>query len=352
LAAFAVLTKNALPILASGKAKPRISDLPGAGAKIIGGRFRQRVGHKTHCFAALVADVPECVQYCDMEPTRRLVIGGLAATGLTLASQSIHAKIVPPDLTHLMPEQRDKYEAMHARMMAALTYERVTVPGAQALVAWEKLKRSARGWPVIVGGDDDLERIADQFTMNDPGVSGVAMPGVQLRSPEDILAAAAQLTFPNDLQKWSGAYKADDLTAPVGDWPAMIDEGLPGPSVATDVLSGKFHDRVHILLIPTKFGWEVPAYLRWGDWNACPPPEYHVAALRFWSREFAAEVVGISGDTINLRAARRPKSRESAMKLAREQYGYCPDIVDQGVGTISALAATLMASEWWYLWWD
>lgn len=287
-----------------------------------------------------------------MELTRRLVIGGLAATGLNVATQSTEAEQMPPDLSHLTQEQRAKYEAMHTRMMAALNYERVTVPGAQALTKWEQLKASGRGWPVIIGGDNDLERIADQFTMADPNVSGSEIPGLEMRSPKDILVAAANLTFPIDLQKWSGSYKADDLRAPMGEWPPKVDAGSVGPSVATDIVSGKFHDRVHILLIPTKFGWEVPAYLRWGDWNACPPPEYHIAALRSWHHDYAADLVGMNGDTINLRAASRPKIRETATKLARQQYAYCPDIIDQGVGSISALAASLMASEWWYLWWD
>jgi hypothetical protein len=287
-----------------------------------------------------------------MEPTRRLILGGLAATALTVATRSTYVQQVPPDFSQLTPEKRAKYEAYHARMMAALKYERVTVPGVDALATWERLKSEGRGWPVIIGGDDDLERIADQFTMDDPDVAGVSIPGVELRSPTDILSAAEKLTFPADLQKWSGAYKPDDLRAPVGPWPSKVDPGPPGPSVTTDLISGKFRDRVHILLIPTKFGWEVPAYLRWGDWNACPPPEYHVAALRTWHANFAADLVGINGDTMNIRAASPPKTRETAMALAREQYGYCPDIVDQGVGKIADLAAALMDSEWWYLWWD
>lgn len=287
-----------------------------------------------------------------MEPTRRLVIAGLTATGLTVGTRSTRARQVPSDPPQLTPDQRAKYEAMRTRMMAALSYERITVPGEQALAEWQELKSAGRGWPVIIGGDEDLERIADQFAMADPHVSGVAIPNLKVPSPEEIVAAAAKLTFPADLRKWPGAYQADGLRAPLGNWPATVDAALPGPSVATDLVSGKFYDRVHILLIPTEFGWEVPAYLRWGDWNACPPAEYHVAALRSWHRDFAAELVGMNGDTINLRAASRAKTRESAMKLARAQYAYCPDIIDQGVGTISALAATLMASEWWYLWWD
>lgn len=205
---------------------------------------------------------------------------------------------------------------------------------------------------MIVGSDEDLERMADQFTMADPAVSGVTIPGLSLRSPTEILTAAAKLRFPNDLQKWSGAYRLEDLTAPIGKWPSRIESDPPGLSVATDILSGKFHDRVHIVIVPTRSSWEVPAYLRWGDWNACPPPEYHVAALRTWHEQFGVDLIGINGDTMNLRAAERPKTRDRAISLAKDQYGYCPDIVDQGVGTISALAASLMTSEWWYLWWD
>lgn len=287
-----------------------------------------------------------------MTLTRRTMIGGLAATGLGAARGSKAAGQTSPDLSRLPPEQRARHEAMRARVMAALPYERVTVPGERALAEWESLRGAGRGWPVIVGGDEGLERIADQFSMADPVVSGVAIPGVTLRSPAEILAAAAKLSFPKDLRNWPGAYQAEELSAPVGRWPSQVATGIPGPIVAMDLLSGRFHDRVHILLIPTKYGWEVPAYLRWGDWNACPPPEYHVAALRGWHSRYAVDLVGINGDTMNLRAARRPKSRDAAMALAREQYGYCPDIVDQGTDTIAALAATLMASEWWSLWWD
>jgi hypothetical protein len=53
-----------------------------------------------------------------------------------------------------------------------------------------------------------------------------------------------------------------------------------------------------------------------------------------------------------IRVNRRPETRGAALDLAREQYLYCSDIVDQGVQTFSALAAVLMQSDWWYFWWD
>jgi hypothetical protein len=53
-------------------------------------------------------------------------------------------------------------------------------------------------------------------------------------------------------------------------------------------------------------------------------------------------LVGLSHDVVNIRVRRRPKTRGEALDLAREQYSYCSDIVDQGVGTLNALAAALM----------
>ena len=35
-----------------------------------------------------------------------------------------------------------------------------------------------------------------------------------------------------------------------------------------------------------------------------------------------------------------------------EQFAYCPDIVDQGAGTLEALAAVLVNASVWFFWWD
>ncbi len=65
-----------------------------------------------------------------------------------------------------------------------------------------------------------------------------------------------------------------------------------------------------------------------------------------------AELIGLGADTMNLRVSRKPATREQAFALAREQYFYCNDIIDQGMGSYRALAAGLMASDWWFFWWD
>ena len=49
-----------------------------------------------------------------------------------------------------------------------------------------------------------------------------------------------------------------------------------------------------------------------------------------------------------------PVSEENAMEAALEQYGFCPDIVDQEPedATVGALADVLRQSTVWYFWWD
>jgi hypothetical protein len=56
--------------------------------------------------------------------------------------------------------------------------------------------------------------------------------------------------------------------------------------------------------------------------------------------------------TLNVRVVRKPIAREEALALARVQYEYCNDLVDQDVNTLRALAADRMAHDWWYFWWD
>ena len=49
-----------------------------------------------------------------------------------------------------------------------------------------------------------------------------------------------------------------------------------------------------------------------------------------------------------------PIPQEKAMELAAEQYGFCPDVIDQGAedATVGALADGLRQSTVWYFWWD
>ena len=47
-----------------------------------------------------------------------------------------------------------------------------------------------------------------------------------------------------------------------------------------------------------------------------------------------------------------PISKERAMEVAVEQYGFCPDLDQNEDGSIGSLADVLWQSTVWYFWWD
>ncbi len=95
------------------------------------------------------------------------------------------------------------------------------------------------------------------------------------------------------------------------------------------------------------------AILGWGDWNACPRPEEHVAILRHWRSRYGARLHAISTDTLELVVSDPPTTFANALVLAREQYAYASDIVDQGEhSSVGVLAAALVGSPHWHFWWD
>lgn len=260
------------------------------------------------------------------------------------------------------PEKQAELREQHARMMAALPYDRVSVPGAEAWSEWQRLRTAGRGWPVVIGGDEALERVAEHFSINDPQVfkylekhpSRPAPP-----TPEQILARADSLNWPDDMAKWAseqvGLSAVVKLLAQAPlpfSAPPSITPDDQGVVQAFDLHSGQPLPQVHILLLPTDKGWEVPAYLRVGNWNACPPAEYHVAALRNWHERYGAELIGIGPDTMTLRAARLPETKKDARALTAEMLDLCSDIVDLSPGSLSQHAEALMKDKWWFFWWD
>ncbi|MBL9096565.1 MAG: DUF4253 domain-containing protein [Alphaproteobacteria bacterium] len=313
---------------------------------------------------------------------RRDVLAGLGA-GALAASWPLEPLAATQD-------QVQRVEAYTRKALAKFPFKLHEVAGDKALEKWRQLKAERKGAPVVLGVDSANGSLGNLLSPFGPG-------SPQLRKVEQILQAAGTLTFPDDLarenkeksaaalaqfkamlaanpnmplpqivivdkngsrrtlnrQETIAEMEREQTDPPLGDWPVTSPKSDgPGLSVALDILTNKPLPKVYVAVAPTNDWTEIPAYLQWGGWNACPSAEHHVAALRLWRDKYGAELVGISEDTMNLRVARKPKTRDEALALARDHYVYCRDIIDQGVGTYSALAAELMANDWWYFWWD
>ena len=105
--------------------------------------------------------------------------------------------------------------------------------------------------------------------------------------------------------------------------------------------------------IPVKNPWEVFAYLPFGTWNDCPDTPELMAIAKYWFEQYHAVPAVITHDVLEFELP-KPVPEDQAMKTAEEQYGFCPDIVDQGPENASVgwLADVLRKSTVWYFWWD
>ncbi|HET8951265.1 MAG TPA: DUF4253 domain-containing protein [Solirubrobacteraceae bacterium] len=107
-----------------------------------------------------------------------------------------------------------------------------------------------------------------------------------------------------------------------------------------------------LALVPVARPADVVAATGWlGPVNLANDVALLSAVMRSWEERCDAILVGLSLDTLHL-AVRRPPTGDGASAIAAEQHAFCPDIVDQGTGTIGALASELDGAPAWYFWWD
>jgi hypothetical protein len=179
---------------------------------------------------------------------------------------------------------------------------------------------------------------------------------MRAQEPAALIAAADGIDPARDVFARARGYDEDDYAALLeelrDDWPEGDIGNRVGPLSLYDTASNRLLDQVYIVILPVDDVAIVPAHLFWGGWNDNPDSPAHIAVLRDWRERYGAELVVMGPDIIELKVARRPQTEDEARALALVQFAYCPDLVEQGVGSLDALAATLMQSDWWYFWWD
>ena len=74
-----------------------------------------------------------------------------------------------------------------------------------------------------------------------------------------------------------------------------------------------------------------------------------VEKLKLWDSKYGVEIYGASFDLVSGEFKNQPNDIK---KFASEMYEFCPDIVDQGVGSLDELINTLKESKQFFLWWD
>lgn len=225
----------------------------------------------------------------------------------------------------------------------------LTVPRAQALDRWTTLRalvQVTHHWPVI-GWDRFLE------------------PPWERVAPETIIERALDV----DVQHWFDEEGIDSALDPVRE--AKYGHA-PFPPLAFHIHEQRAFpftvpaSAAPITLIPVDVSWQVPAYLQLGGmdtWHAVERidriegtiglyPQVHVAVLKYWYEHWGAEVVAATAGDLELRVLRPPTTPAAALALAKEQYMYCGDLVDQNTCSVAVLAKLLLDSPVWWFWWD
>lgn len=245
-------------------------------------------------------------------------------------------------------ERKSMIAQAEARAIATFPYERIAVPGLEALGEWKRLRAAGRYMPVIVSSKAELENIIKQYSSQDSEI----FPWQQgpNRSVDQILEAAALQRWPEDLRRRRIEFGEKAELPPLGREMLLPAEKERIPHVLWDSRNGDIRREVILILVPTSKSYEIPAYLKWSAYNLSPPTEFHVAALKDWHERFGAELVGIGRDYLEIFVPNPPLTHPEAIEVAKEEYFYCPENI--GDGTLSGRAAELMASRWWFFWWD
>lgn len=273
----------------------------------------------------------------------------------------------------------------------------LVVPGKEAEHVWSQLRRisiSTGYWPVIVSDEDELDGIVENLSchLEFDQKAQIWKPRKVAYNSGDIVIDEADRTAQifRQLKELEGSADPIDCDGKGHVKPSLSELVIAGEKLNMDkwlhlkcavrlgvdedegewpvdvIPDNKFQalqtwdpecgsrelDEVFILLVRADYAWEVPAKLLYGGWNDCPVPQVHVGFFKRWFKMHDAEIISVGRATIELLVGKPPTTREDALEIAREQFVYCPDTVDQGAGNVSSLAAELLNGRVWHFWWD
>ena len=127
---------------------------------------------------------------------------------------------------------------------------------------------------------------------------------------------------------------------------AMLEKTAYGAWINDDGF-GRGPDKIAIMKTHDQFVYLGVAHTDGINWDLTH--EDVVARYRVWVGKLGLELRGAGLDWLSARITKPPADW---MALAREVYAFCPDIVDQGTGTVEKLADEMRITNELFLWWD
>ena len=131
-----------------------------------------------------------------------------------------------------------------------LPFEVITCPGATALEEINRIATSGRGYPVLLGGAEDYERVIENAEESEEDADEIAKRALAIDTDSWL-----QERFESDPEYY------EELS---GEWPEDVENS--GRFIGhTDISSGEPLDQVHIAVLPIRrlLARAMPAEIRW-----------------------------------------------------------------------------------------
>jgi hypothetical protein len=111
----------------------------------------------------------------------------------------------------------------------------------------------------------------------------------------------------------------------------------------------RFKRAKQVSLIRTQDQWDVLRLQQTDGINYDITTDSLITLLKQFDKKYSIRVLGAGLDWCEFSIEEEPVDW---MALAREVYAICPDVVDQGTGTVEELAREMNANNRLFLWWD
>ncbi|MBV0919301.1 DUF4253 domain-containing protein [Mycobacteroides chelonae] len=134
--------------------------------------------------------------------------------------------------------------------------------------------------------------------------------------------------------------------------PITLEQRTQPPQRALPLTADHLEQGSLLILVPTARPADALNALGWTHGVNYDLSEAALAAvLRSWEDRFGAVLTSVDFDAIDVEVT-RPPGADLSVAVGYEHYGFCPDNIDQGAGTLSAYARQISGARTWKFWWD
>lgn len=186
--------------------------------------------------------------------------------------------------------------------------------------------------------------------------SAAFQPSVLLQNIAGVQDAAIRSYWTVDfgrVKRTEGGYSVlvdeDDAILMLDDLRAQLPEGYVAFMGTTRNLDEAHEGRVELVVAKGDNQFDIIRLAESDGINHGLDTEDIVEELIEWDDAFGITIHHAETDTIRLSMNELP---DDLPAFAQRLYVFCPDIVDQGVGSVEALTTALEESKVVYLWWD